>query len=110
MSEDARLNVHIHPPSEKTEFLTCNWCKEPHAVEPSYKETFIKRTEEKLRELVEAHPEAECISIDEAWPCGRCMLAMMGKEPDFVRTDCHEHDVPEEAEIGGQIQKLSDMR
>jgi len=110
MPEDAKLNIHIHAPGEKTESLTCNWCKEPHAVEPSYKETFLKRTSEKLREVAETHPEVELPDVEDAWTCGRCMLAMMGKEPGFVRTDCHEHDVPEQSEIGGQLRNLSEMR
>ena len=50
------------------------------------------------RALVETNDGAEVHELDpdQTWTCGRCLLFLCGHSPDSMRTDCHDHAVPEE--------------
>jgi len=91
------LNIHIFDPGEKDSELTCNWCKEPHAMDAQYKAMMLERGRERIEEL---SPEAQeelrrkGVGPKETWTCGRCMLVLNGMEPDAIKTDCHDHEVP----------------
>jgi hypothetical protein len=97
------LNIHIHQSGEKTAELICNWCKEPHAVEPEYREEILKRGVERIEEFrqeAEKMPDVMAkideLGPEETWTCGRCMLFLNGLPLDAMKTDCHDHEVPEE--------------
>jgi hypothetical protein len=93
------VNFHFRPPSkqEKTAALICNWCREPHSVEPEYREEMLKRGAEKIKEARETQPDAlpADITEEDTWTCGKCLARLMGL-PDDIKTDCHDHEVPKE--------------
>jgi len=99
--DGSELNVHIDltPKNDKSETLVCNWCAEPHAVDADYKEAMLERGEEQLMVLRQQYPdkaEVHELEPDQTWTCGRCLLFLCGHSPDSMRTDCHDHAVPEE--------------
>ncbi len=83
------INIHLHKSGTKTAELICNWCGEPHAVEPEYREEILVRGAEKLAEMA-----IEDIKPEQTWTCGRCMLALNNLPPSYLQTDCHDHEVP----------------
>jgi hypothetical protein len=94
-----KINVNIHASGEKTAELICNWCKEPHAVEPEYKKEILERGARELKECAKELEERNIVlTPEETWTCGKCMLVLNGI-PEFVRdalkTECHDHEVPE---------------
>ena len=93
MDEDLRINIFNK--GKKTAQLICNWCKEPHAVEPEYREEILKRGAEQLKKHGITH-----ITPEETWTCGKCMLVLHGLPADALKTDCHDHKVPERKENG----------
>lgn len=94
MDDKTDLNIHIMPQGKNTDTLTCNYCGEPHAVDPEYKQMILERGKERLKEsgITDIKPE-------ETWTCGKCFLKLQ-KIPDelarTVQTDCHEHHIPSE--------------
>jgi len=107
MSE--KLNINIHLPGEKTETLRCNWCGEDHAVELAYKQDIIARGVLALDEIAKqiedmddgpdkTAAEAQFADVvpEDTWMCGRCLLVANKLAPDAMKTECHDHEVPEE--------------
>ena len=92
---DEKLRINIFPQGEKTAELICNWCGEPHAVEPEYREERLKRGAEQILELRKQGAKID-IKPEQTWTCGKCMLVLNGLSPDAMKTDCHDHEVPEE--------------
>lgn len=88
------ININIYRQGDKTETLTCNYCKLPHPVEPEYKASFLARAAEKIKEA-EKHAGKELgIEPHEAWTCGACTLVLNGIPADAFRTEC-SHPVPD---------------
>jgi len=90
------MNVHLHKSGEKTAELTCNWCGEPHAVEPEYREDVLLRGAKILAEYKSKDIKIKDIKPEQTWTCGRCFLVLHNHPSDFIPTDCHEHEVPKE--------------
>ena len=102
MSDSERLAIHIHNQGEKTAELICNWCREPHAVEPEYREQILERGAKELDELrrQDAVPdEIKALTPEKTWTCGKCLLFLNNLSPDAMKTDCHDHEVPKERSI-----------
>ena len=98
MEENLRINVF--PKGEKTAELKCNWCGELHAVEPTYREEALKRGAEVIQDLKDQGAKID-IGPEDSWTCGKCMLFLNGMGSDALKTDCHDHPVPEQRHESG---------
>lgn len=92
------VNIHVHPKEEdrdKVNILTCNWCKEMHAVTPEYKQEALARGAKRIAEMKAEYPEdvSPDITPEDTWTCGRCFVFLMHLPAD-TKTECHEHAVP----------------
>ena len=91
MDDQISINLNVFPPGEKTAELTCNWCGEIHKVEPEYRLETLTRGAARLAEM-----DLKGVTPEDTWTCGRCLLVLAGRSVDFMKTDCHEHEVQKE--------------
>ena len=93
---DIRIHIHRQGTEPKSAELICNWCQEPHAVEPSYRKAALERGAIEIAKLrVGGHEIPDDLTPEQSWTCGKCLLYVKGL-PDTLKTDCHEHEVPTE--------------
>jgi len=91
------VKIHLREDEgEKNTVLTCNWCKQPHPVEQSYRDDILKRGAEKIEELRKEHPLDLVPDLvpEDTWTCGKCFLYLTGLPAGAAKTECHDHDVP----------------
>jgi len=103
MSE-SDLRIHLHGRGEKTAQLICNWCGEPHAVEPEYREQVLERGARELEELRRQEgsavpDEVKALRPEQTWTCGKCLLFLNNVPANAMTTECHDHEVPKERTI-----------
>lgn len=93
---DIRIHIHRQGTEPKSAELICNWCQEPHAVEPSYREEALKRGAKEIAKLkADNHEMPDDLTPEQSWTCGKCLVHLEGLPSEF-KTDCHEHEVPTE--------------